>query len=95
MPPRRAPSQTSAPPSRPASPLGDDDDGVSIESFCLPTLLTASEQAAFFDSVDELQQHVGTLMFSSRRSLRRKVSCCPKGINVQDILKLKVRCVFL
>ncbi|TFK36933.1 hypothetical protein BDQ12DRAFT_230976 [Crucibulum laeve] len=52
MPPRRAPSQSSATPSRAPSPPMDDDD------------------VPYFDTVEELQQH---------------------GINVQDILKLKIK----
>lgn len=58
MPPRRAPSQGSVAPSRPASPDVDFDDVIVF--LLLESLLTNTKSPAF-DTVDELQQHVGLL----------------------------------
>lgn len=55
MPPRRAPSVASVTASRPASPAGVDEEASAVGF--IPVILIFSK-VVFFDTVDELQQHV-------------------------------------
>lgn len=86
MAPRRpAPEGSMPPPSRPHTP--DELDEVSRRIMPLHMLVLDGFQTPFFDSVDELQQHV--------RFDITELDIWPsfrfmQGINVQDILKLKV-----
>lgn len=88
MPPRRAPSSGSAIPSRASSPAAADEDEVSVQ---------------VRDRVAQLTRGIDTLLRLHRRAAIACMRSCHKcalkvdhdsvtqGINVQDILKLKVR----
>ena len=89
MPPRRAPSVSTSP-SRAPSPPGEDAEVSPFdnENSCSLKVITFSK-ACFFDTVDELQQHVGVMTCFHCRAYIHFADMI-QGINVQDILKLKV-----
>jgi hypothetical protein len=74
MPPRKDTSQSTMP-SRPPSPA-DDGDEVTWISRMIPLSPTdAPNETTFFDSVDELQQHVSNIFCFNRLSALR--TYCP------------------
>ena len=87
MPPRRAPSQASAAPSRPASPDVDFDDVIAVHFFSSSSVLTSPKRVQpLILSTNSSSTYVDSPSHYNRAVNKDLI----QGINVQDILKLKV-----